>query len=99
MKKIIEYANGISDRIYNMMYQKLEPLIEEELTYKNEGGKKYYKKEYFELISFIRHTPIFGFNSGNYDINLSKNYGLMNYLLGDKKPENKPRADEDGFID
>lgn len=31
--------------------------------------------------------PIIGFNSGNYDINLSKNYGLINYLLGDKGVE------------
>ena len=30
---------------------------------------------------------IIGFNSGNYDINLSKDFGLINYLLGDKGVE------------
>ena len=45
--------------------------------------------------SFIRHIPIIGFNSGNYDINLTKDFRLVNYLLGDKGVE---RLAEEGLI-
>lgn len=35
MKEFIEYANDLSDKYYNEIYSKLEPLIREELTYCN----------------------------------------------------------------
>ena len=37
--------------------------------------------------------PIIGFNYGNYDINLCKNYGLINYLIVEKR-DNKKDCDE-----
>ena len=43
------------------------------------------RKEISELDSFIRHMPIVGFDSGNYDINLCKKYGLIDCLMGEEK--------------
>src|ERR1700679_1620352 len=84
MKEFIEYANNLSDQYYHSICVKLEPLIREKLTYYNKKTGKSHPKEYYELDSFIRHMPIIGFNSGNYDINLTKDFGLINYLLGEK---------------
>src|ERR1700678_2908188 len=95
MKEFIEYANSLSDKYCNTMLGKLSQLINDKLTYEYKKGDKKYSKEYDELISFIRHMHIVGFNSGNYDINLCKNYGLINYLLGDNNNNNDDEIDDE----
>ena len=81
--EMLAYMNKISDHIYNLLlqsfqltFQSLTAKIEEDVVRENnpEKDKHALTKVQAAFIKWARLTPVIGYNSGSYDLNLIKRW-------------------------
>ena len=87
-KELFKYFKYVGDKIYDYMKNKYKVLfvsISEAInSSKSDYKKNYHQRNFDKLDKYCRQTPIFGFNSGKYDINVNKSYGFFQCCMDDK---------------
>lgn len=87
-KELFKYFKYVGDKIYDYMKNKYKVLfnsISERINEsKSNSSKEYHQRNFDKLDKYCRQTPIFGFNSGKYDINVNKSYGFFQSCIDDK---------------
>ena len=89
MKKIFDQLNKRGKNYSNIKFEHEDECIED--SEKADMSTQFLRIQKTQLIDLKQHLeryvntlPVFGFNSGRYDLNLIKSY-LIPYLIRDKK--------------
>lgn len=86
-KALFKYFKNVGDKIYVYMKNKYKILFDSIFEAingsKSDSSKDYHLRNLLKLDKYCRQTPIFGFNSGKYDININKIYGFFQCCMED----------------